>query len=60
MSGQAEKIETVTFANKKKTIPFTGLTPLTEYTFTVTVLTSDDVPSQTVSEKFSQGLDLVT
>jgi len=41
--------------NKKLSIPYTDLTPLTEYTFTVTVMTNDGIPSEPTVHKFSQG-----
>ena len=44
--------------NKQFTVEYTDLTPLTEYTFTVIVLTDDDIPSLPASVSFKQSKHL--
>ncbi|XP_063679103.1 uncharacterized protein LOC134814785 isoform X16 [Bolinopsis microptera] len=61
LSSKAEVIEEKDFgAAKEVTISYDDLTPLTEYTFTVTVLTDDDTPSETATHSFTQGPTLPT
>ncbi|XP_063679774.1 uncharacterized protein LOC134815191 [Bolinopsis microptera] len=61
LSSKAEVIEEKDFGTAKEvTISYDDLTPLTEYTFTVTVLTNDDTPSETVTNTFTQGPTLPT
>ncbi|XP_063680177.1 uncharacterized protein LOC134815567 [Bolinopsis microptera] len=61
LSSKAEVIEEKDFgAAKEVTISYDDLTPLTEYTFTVTVLTNDDTPSETATHSFTQGPTLPT
>ena len=48
--------ETILFdENKQFTVEYADLTPLTEYTFTVIVLTDYDIPSLPASVSFKQS-----